>query len=190
MDAKQRLETGDWTKIWMATFNECSKYIVVPTQKQYKIMLGVLKAAFPHLQDIMQTRADSKFVMKKQLRAFFKNTRQRHPIFSKLPQVREMKETYGRTKNSQAGPKNLWGCPTFDLSTPPDGEDERTLELYTIKLRKEFEAFPTNRNRETIELAMEKTKYDRRRMVKTAVPIATILEKYPILGEGVEVSNS
>ena len=119
---------------------------------------------------------------------FFKNIRQRNPLIANHPQVQAMKEKHGKKKGAENTAINRWGCPTFYMETPV-GEDERTTDLYREKLLAEFEAFPTNRVKETVSLYMNKTLHDRRRMVKDMVPVARIIEQYPILGEGEEVGE-
>ena len=103
-----------------------------------------------------------------------------------------MKQKYGRKKGnatSSATAKDLWACPTFHI-TRPAGEDDRTRDLYIAKLRKEYGAFPTNRNSETIKQGMDITLYHRREMIKAGQSIKSILDIYPILGDGEEVREA
>ena len=117
---------------------------------------------------------------------FWKNMRQRNPVIANHPQVLAAKERFGRKKGVAKTASNRWGCPNFYLNAP-EGEDERTTNMYKEKLIKEYEAFPTNRSVEAVDLYMSKTVHDRRRMVKEMCSVRSILSEYPILGEGDEV---
>ena len=70
----------------------------------------------------------------------------------------------------------------------PEGEDERTIAILVGKLKEQSHFHPLNQSLTTIRHGMIQTFHLRRGMIMEKKSIADILNEFPILGQGNQVS--
>ena len=117
----------------------------------------------------------------------FKNTQKRK--CGDVPEVIEKWLKFGKLKKDvETNPRkpNVWGVKNFLLQTP-EGEDDRTTEMYIVKIKEAHKQHPYNRKLTLINTAMDKSFALRRSMVVEPKPVADILDLFPILSEPSEV---
>ena len=160
-------------------------------------MVDALLYRWPHLKGNLSDK-DSKDLWHAYMKSSFKNQRRRHPAIKNCREVQEAREKFGKKRRwvesadhtnptESQNATNVWGVKGFLPDIDP-GEDERSIQNHIQFLQSQFKLRKDRQIETEINLRMEKTFAERRKMlINNMDSIQSITSLFPFLTIGDQV---